>query len=118
AGISERRYSYKELQLRTPTDLPRGRYETMPYGCSKEAACVRSNRISPWFRSGDLDVAELGLLNIAFTQRKRYLRRCNRSLTPRGEDFVDKSITAPRGMLRPGFPVTHYVQDRLVRRNF
>jgi hypothetical protein len=26
---------------------------------------VRSNRISPWSRSGDLDVAELGLLNIA-----------------------------------------------------
>jgi hypothetical protein len=38
----------------------------------QEAACVRSNRISPWSQSGDLDVAELGLLNIAFTQRKRH----------------------------------------------
>jgi hypothetical protein len=34
-------------------------------GARQEAACVRSNRISPWSRSGDLDVAELGLLNIA-----------------------------------------------------
>src|ERR1700729_3891612 len=42
--------SYKELQLICPED------PTKPcLAARREAACVRSNRISPWSRPGDLD---------------------------------------------------------------
>src|ERR1700722_3627144 len=76
------------------------------------AAGVRSNRISPWSRSGDLDVAELGLLNIAVHSTTASLLRLRDRCINAMRISVDSR--ARRGGECPvaAFPVTHYVRDR------
>jgi hypothetical protein len=73
---------------------------------------VRSNRISPSSRSGDLDVAELGLLNIAVHSTTAPLLRLRNRRINAMRTLVDNRARGGGECLAAAFPVTHHVRDR------